>query len=161
MLRFLTLDHNRLAELPSFYNLRELTALALQNNNIHSLPSETFRGLKRTVSIDVSSNNISLPIEAGVLPPRLQYLSLATNDIDYVEPGAFGKGLAHVWVSGTNVSCAQLEGDVLPQGAGCTDRGVCGAETGVTWMGNGICNAGYEPALDTEKCLRLRPVAFE
>ena len=153
------MDHNRLAELPPglFDNLRKLRGLALQNNDIRSLPSETFRGLKHVVSIDLASNNISHPISAGTFTNSdLRFVSLAHNpNIRSVEAGAFGGSFENVWLTGCNLTCAGLarKDGVLPRGAGCIDQEVCGANRGVAPLGSGRCSESDDPLYNTAECL--------
>lgn len=160
-LQYLYLSHNDVAELPAglLDGLKHLKGLALNHNRIHTLPPETFRGLRRAVAIDVSSNEISR-IGAGTFAartnPNLAYVSLAHNPIRSAElEGAFGNALEHLWLTGSNLTCAELasaEG-VLPRGAGCTQEVVCGGMWGVAPLASGICDADFDSQYDTQECL--------
>ena len=157
-LHSLYLDHNQLSVLPPglFDSLAELRSLGLRNNRLRSLPSETFCGLTELTSVDLSSNNISHFIRAGTFAnPDLRFVSLANNAVPYVEAGAFGKSLEHVWLTGNNLTCTGLVGvdGALPRGAGCTDGGICGAIYGVASIGNGRCTANSDPLYSTVECL--------
>lgn len=154
------LDRNKIAELPPglFDALGRLRSLDLHGNRLRHLPSETFRGLQRVTGIDVSANNISHPgIGAGTFAnPDLAFVSLAHNPtLRSVEAGAFGESLEHVWLTGSNLTCARLAGadGALPPGAGCADEGVCGAVWGVSSHGNGVCDEKWDPRYNTAECL--------
>ena len=159
-LEYLFMSHNRLEELPPglFDALGRLRGLDLRSNRLRHLPSETFRGLQRVTGIDVSANNISHPgIGAGTFAnPDLAFVSLAHNPtLRSVEAGAFGESLEHVWLTGSNLTCARLAGadGALPSGAGCADEGVCGAVWGVAPLGNGFCDEKFDPRYNTAECL--------
>ena len=92
----------------------------------------------------------------GQWNPDLAFVSLAQNPtLGSVEAGAFGESLEHVWLTGSNLTCAQLAGTdgALPQEAGCADEGVCGAVWGVAVVGDGICNEGTDRRYNTAGCL--------
>jgi len=160
-LQFLFLGHNNVAELPAgvFDRLKHLEGLALNDNRIDTLPPEIFRGLKRAVAIDISSNNISR-IDAGTFAvrtnPNLAYVSLAHNAIRSAElEGSFSNALEHLWLTGSNLTCAELAGaeGLLPRGADCTQEVACGGMWGVAPLGNGICDAVFDSQYDTQECL--------
>jgi len=153
MLSFLYLHHNKIEELPRGLvdGLTRVKSLALQNNLIHTLPSEFFRAMDSVVGIDVSSNNISGTISAGTFAnPSLRYVSLAHNTIRHVEAGAFNELLDNVWLTGNNMTCPSLA-DV--EDARCTEEGVCDAVAGVANLGNGICEVLWDPGHMTAGCL--------
>ena len=81
----------------------------------------------------------------------------AHNAIQSVDAGAFGKSLEHLWLTGTNLTCAGLASSgVFPNGAGCTDETVCRAKWGIGWIGNGDCDDGTivgDPLYSTAECL--------
>ena len=159
-LKNLLMGHNRLEELPPglFDALGRLRSLDLRGNRLRHLPSETFRGLQRVTAIDVSANNISHPgIGAGTFAnPDLAFVSLAHNPtLRSVEAGAFGESLEHVWLTGSNLTCAWLAGadGALPREAGCADEGVCGAVFGVSVLGGGLCDEKWDLRYNTAECL--------
>ena len=154
------MGHNRLEELPPglFDALGRLRGLDLHGNRLRHLPSETFRGLQRVTGIDVSANNISHPgIGAGTFAnPDLAFVSLAHNPtLRSVEAGAFGESLEHVWLTGSNLTCAGLASaaGALPSGAGCTDEGTCVSMWGLSDIGNGICDDFDDPLANSAECL--------
>jgi len=106
-------------------------------------------------------NNAISKIEVGAFDlPRLEYVSLAANMIRSVPAGAFGAALDTVWLTdNANFTCRAMErGSALPSGASCVDDSVCGAKTGVTWLGAAphtekTCGAAWDPALGTAECL--------
>jgi hypothetical protein len=152
------LDHNRLVDLPPgvFDALDDLWGLELGHNQIQSIPSTTFRGLKGVVNIDISANNVSHPIEVGTFAnPNLRFVSLAHNAIRSVEAGAFGKSLEHVWLTGNNLTCVGLAGvdGALPSDAGCTDEGTCDALFGIAYFGDESCDVHVDPRYNTAECM--------
>ena len=72
-----------------------------------------------------------------------------------MEAGAFGESLEHVWLTGSNLTCARLAGvsGVLPSMAGCTDEGVCGGVGGVSLLRIGVCYERVDPQYNTAECL--------
>ena len=156
-LGFFDMGNNRFEELNPgvFDSLESLQGLDLHNNHLQRIPNGAFHVLESVISIDISANNISHSIGEGTFAnPDLAFVSLAHNAIRSIEAGAFGKSLEHVWLTGTNLTCAGLAGEdgALPSGAGCTDEGVCSAMWGVAALGDGWCDDAWEPLYNTAEC---------
>ena len=157
----LFLNHNDLNALPEglFDKLGLLKSLALQRNRLTNITTEAFRGLKHLIALDLSANNISHPIRSGtfVHSKGLAYVSLAFNEqVQSIEPGAFGKSLEHIWLTGcSNLTCAALErtDGALPRQASCTDKGSCDGVYGVASIGTGLCDEKFDPVYNTAECL--------
>ena len=106
-------------------------------------------------ALDLSSNNIS-HIDVGAFDlRRLEYVSLAHNDLSSVAAGVFGEALDTMWVTdNANLTCDQVErSGALPSGANCVDDSVCDARMGIAWLAGDVCSAKYDPKLVTEECL--------
>ena len=122
---------------------------------MNTLPSGMFHGLHHINALDLSANNISHTIGAGSFAnPDLAYVSLAYNKIEQVEPGAFGKSLDFVWLTGNNLTCVRLAGEegALPSGAICEDEGVCGGKRGLAPLRTGVCSETMDRRYNTEEC---------
>ena len=82
-LDYLYCSHNRLAEVPRLDKLRNLIGLALQYNDIQRITNETFRSLPNLIGLDLSANNLSLPVirtgSTFAHSKALRFLSLAGN----------------------------------------------------------------------------------
>ena len=93
-------------------------------------------------ALDLSSNNIS-HIDMGAFDlRRLEYVSLAHNDLSSVAAGVFGEALDTMWVTdNANLTCDQVErSGALPSGANCVDDSVCGHL--IQWFGSTDERAG-------------------
>ena len=154
--RYVFLSHNKIQELPPglFEKTLLISDLDAHGNQLQTIPTD-LHGMKELRSVDLSFNNISHPIGSDTFSnSKLRFVSLAHNRITRVKPSAFGKSLEHAWLTGNNVTCAELERNgALPDGAGCSDDAVCQAREGLTWLGNGFCDGWWDELVDTAACL--------
>ena len=95
----------------------------------------------------LANNNIA-SIDTGALDSDI--INLSDNQLQQVNPDAFGDRVKYIWVTGNNVTCGDLA-QALPPGAACLDDAYCRvAET--SRLGDGYCNAEADPEFDTAVC---------
>ncbi|XP_058259834.1 toll-like receptor 5 [Hemibagrus wyckioides] len=71
-----------------FDHLHQLRTLLLQQNLIHSLPKDIFKGLSSLNTLDLSVNSLTY-ISNNIFPKSLRTLKLAHNHLGSVDPRAF------------------------------------------------------------------------